>query len=73
MRFLSVENERCSEAKIETKIAETGTEVAHDGFLKQKKRGLWAKCHATDLLYTHLTKKRESNGKERNQSSQIQY
>ena len=30
-------------------------------------------CHATDLLYTHLTKKRESNGKERNQSSQIQY
>lgn len=33
----------------------------------------WKKCHATDLLYTHLTKKRESNGKERNQSSQIQY
>jgi len=43
MRFLSVEKEGCSEAKIETKIAETGTEVAHDGFLKQKKRGLWAK------------------------------
>lgn len=43
MRFLSVEKEGCSEAKIETKTAETGTEAAHNGFLKQKKRGLWAK------------------------------
>lgn len=43
MRFLSVEKECCSEAKIETKIAETGTEAAHNGFLKQKKRGLLAK------------------------------
>ena len=30
-----------------------------------------ARCPATDLLYTHLTKK-ERNGKERNPSSQIQ-
>lgn len=43
MRFLSVEKEGCSEAKIETKTAETGTETAYNGFLKQKKRGLWAK------------------------------
>ena len=43
MRFLSVDKEVCSEAKIETKTAETAAGTAHNGFLKQKKRGLWAK------------------------------